>query len=101
MVYLRKRIGKRRTFFQKHKVPVLVLIGIAVCLLSFLLAKSLRNPGLILFYMKMPLPSYFCSNHFSADDDLNAPVLLPAGRCAVVRHRHGFAESGGRNAVRR
>jgi len=44
-VYVRKRIGRRRSFFGKHRVLFLFLIGAVACLGSFLVTQQLRAPS--------------------------------------------------------
>ncbi len=56
MVYIRKRIGRRRNFFQKHKVLVLFLVCAGACLLSFLFASVFRNAAPTMVF-RPPAPS--------------------------------------------
>ena len=43
-VYVRKRVARRRSFFQKHKVLVLFLVGASVCFLWCLFTEGFRKP---------------------------------------------------------
>jgi hypothetical protein len=45
LVYIRKRAGRRRSFFEKHKVLLLFVIGAGACLMSFFLTRALRSPA--------------------------------------------------------
>lgn len=56
MVYVRKRIGRRRTFLQKHKMQVILLACIAVGLLSVLVFSALRPAPQTGTYQPLPLP---------------------------------------------
>lgn len=44
-MYVRRRIGKRRSFFQKHRLLMLCLLGTGACLLAFIVTQQIRGPG--------------------------------------------------------
>lgn len=44
-VYIRRRIGRRRSFFRKHRVLMLFLAGAGACLFAFLFTREARNPA--------------------------------------------------------
>jgi hypothetical protein len=52
-------------------------------------------------YHLSPLLTHLHADHFAADDDLHAPVLLPSGNGIVVGNRVSLAEPFGRDGVRR
>lgn len=41
-MYVRKRIGRRRSFFRKYRTPVFIFVCAATCLLGFVLKQSPR-----------------------------------------------------------
>ena len=43
-VYVRRRVGRRRSFFQKHRVLTLFLLGTGSCLLAFIVTQQIRGP---------------------------------------------------------
>jgi hypothetical protein len=43
-VYIRRRIGKRRSFLRKHRVLLLSLAGVSSCLFAIVLVKGIRVP---------------------------------------------------------
>jgi hypothetical protein len=43
-MYVRKRIGRRRSFYRKHRVSIFILACIGTGLLAFALAKVIRRP---------------------------------------------------------
>jgi hypothetical protein len=43
-MYVRKRIGRRRSYFLKYRIPLFVFLCAAICLLGFLLKPSSRIP---------------------------------------------------------
>jgi hypothetical protein len=43
-MYVRKRIGRRRSFYRKHRVSIFILACIGTGLLAFALAKVMRRP---------------------------------------------------------
>lgn len=43
-MYVRKRVARRRSFFQKHKVLVLFLVGASACILWYLFTEGFRKP---------------------------------------------------------
>jgi hypothetical protein len=44
-MYVRRRVGRRRSFFRKHRVLTLLLLGAVACLASFLVTQQLRSPS--------------------------------------------------------
>jgi hypothetical protein len=45
MVYIRRRIGKRRSFFRKHRVLLLFLGGAFTCLFALVFVRGVRVPS--------------------------------------------------------
>ena len=43
-MYVRKRIGRRRSFFRKHRISIFVMACIGTCLFAFTLARVMRKP---------------------------------------------------------
>jgi hypothetical protein len=62
-VYIRKRVGRRRSFLRKHKALMLFLVGTGAFILSFIATRIARNPSAIL--------------PFSAKVAVNAPKVSP------------------------
>jgi len=58
-VYIRKRIGRRRNFFQKHRILVLFLAGMGACLASFVLTQQFktRSEQLLRTQPAVPVPA--------------------------------------------
>jgi hypothetical protein len=56
-MYVRKRIGRRRSFYRKHRVPIFILACIGTGLFAFALTKVMRRPYAVAALLRTQITS--------------------------------------------